>query len=114
MFILYVLNARNGRHYHRKFVYVIARPQEAKQKMTPWTEYSPGTRILIVPPFNGGQDHILRRFFRQEGIRHKLTESADNPEIWHSRNIERRSGKDLTGRQHHQKTSSQEDDLTEI
>ena len=32
------------------------------------------------PPFNGGPDHILQRYFRQEGIRHKPTESADDPE----------------------------------
>ena len=32
------------------------------------------------PPFKGEPDHILQRYFRQEGIRHKPTESADDPE----------------------------------
>ena len=32
------------------------------------------------PPFNGGKDHILQKYIRQEGIRHKPTESADDPE----------------------------------
>ena len=31
-------------------------------------------------PFNGGHDHILQKYLRQEGIRHKPTESADDPE----------------------------------
>jgi hypothetical protein len=39
--------------------------------------------ILVTdngPPFNGGKDHILQKYIRQEGIRHKPTESADDPE----------------------------------
>jgi len=32
------------------------------------------------PPFNGGKDHILQVYFRQEGITHRPTESADDPE----------------------------------
>ena len=32
-------------------------------------------------PFNGGHDHILQKYLRQEGIRHKPTESADDPEV---------------------------------
>ena len=31
-------------------------------------------------PFNGGPDHILQKYLRQEGIRHKPTESTDDPE----------------------------------
>ena len=31
-------------------------------------------------PFNGGHDHILQKYLRQEGIRHKPTESAEDPE----------------------------------
>ena len=34
LLILYLLNCQNGCHSHRKFVYVIARPQEAKKKIT--------------------------------------------------------------------------------
>ena len=35
LLILYVLNAQNGCHSHKKFEYVIACPQEDKKKMTP-------------------------------------------------------------------------------
>ena len=31
-------------------------------------------------PFNGGRDHLLQRYFRQEGIRHSPNESAQDPE----------------------------------
>ena len=34
------------------------------------------------PPFNGGKDHILQSYFRQEGITHRPTESADDPAAW--------------------------------
>ena len=34
---LYVLNALNSCHSHRKFVNVIARPQKDKKKMIPWS-----------------------------------------------------------------------------
>ena len=31
-------------------------------------------------PFNGGRDHLLQRYFRQEGIKHRPNESAQDPE----------------------------------
>ena len=36
LLIQYVLKAQNSHHSHRKFVYVIVRPQEAMKKVTPW------------------------------------------------------------------------------
>ena len=56
------------------------------------------------PPFNGGDAHLLQRYFRWAGIKHKPTISAEDPEanglaesfmkhlgkIWHTSYIERR------------------------
>ena len=55
------------------------------------------------PPFNGGENHLLQKYFRWAGIDHKTTRSADDPEanglaesfmkhvkkVWHTALMER-------------------------